>query len=49
VVAISALIGTTLGVLAGYFGGRTDAVISFIVTTRLSMPVVMAVDRDGPG
>lgn len=41
VVAISALIGTTLGVAAGYFGGRTDAVISFIVTTRLAMPVVL--------
>jgi len=41
VVAISSLIGTTLGVLAGYFGGRIDAVISFIVTTRLAMPVVL--------
>lgn len=41
VVAVSCLIGTTLGVLAGYFGGRIDAAISFIVTTRLSMPVVL--------
>ncbi|MDM8165799.1 ABC transporter permease [Roseovarius sp.] len=41
VVALSCVIGTTLGVLAGYFGGRIDAVISFIVTTRLSMPVVL--------
>ncbi|MEM9027279.1 MAG: ABC transporter permease [Pseudomonadota bacterium] len=38
---ISMVIGTTLGVLAGYFGGRVDAVISFIITTRLSMPVVL--------
>lgn len=38
---ISGLIGTTLGVLAGYFGGRVDAVISYIITTRLSMPVVL--------
>ena len=38
---ISGLIGTTLGVLAGYFGGRIDMVVNFIVTTRLSMPVVL--------
>lgn len=38
---ISGLIGTTLGILAGYFGGRVDAVISYLITTRLSMPVVL--------
>jgi peptide/nickel transport system permease protein len=38
---ISGLIGTTLGVLAGYFGGRVDMAVNFIVTTRLSMPVVL--------
>ena len=38
---ISGLIGTTLGVAAGYFGGRTDMIISFLITTRLSMPVVL--------
>ena len=38
---ISGLIGTTMGVAAGYFGGRTDTVVSFLVTTRLSLPVVM--------
>jgi peptide/nickel transport system permease protein len=38
---ISGVIGTTIGVLAGYFGGRIDMVVSFIVTTRLSMPVVL--------
>jgi peptide/nickel transport system permease protein len=38
---ISGIIGTTLGVLAGYFGGRVDMVVSFIVSTRLSLPVVM--------
>lgn len=27
--------------LAGYFGGRTDAVISYLITTRLAMPVVL--------
>lgn len=38
---ISGLIGTTLGVAAGYFGGRIDAAVNFIVTTRLSMPVIL--------
>ena len=40
-VAISGLIGTALGVAAGYFGGRTDAVISYVITTRLALPVVL--------
>lgn len=40
-VLVSGVIGTTLGVAAGYFGGRVDTVISFLITTRLSLPVVM--------
>jgi peptide/nickel transport system permease protein len=39
--AISGIIGTTLGVLAGYYGGRVDMIVNFIVTTRLSMPVIL--------
>lgn len=39
--AISGVIGTALGVAAGYFGGRVDAAISYLITTRLSMPVVL--------
>ncbi len=38
---ISGVIGTILGVCAGYFGGQVDMVINFIITTRLSMPVVL--------
>ena len=38
---ISGVIGTTLGVIAGYFGGRVDMMVNFIITTRLSMPVVL--------
>jgi peptide/nickel transport system permease protein len=38
---ISGVIGTTLGVLAGYFGGRVDMAVNFILTTRLSMPVIL--------
>src|SRR5262249_51478212 len=39
--ATSGVIGTTLGVLAGYFGGRVDLVVSFIITTRLALPVIL--------
>ncbi|RMC36212.1 ABC transporter permease [Paracoccus alkanivorans] len=38
---ISGLIGTTLGVAAGYFGGRVDAVVTFLINVRLAMPVVL--------
>ena len=41
VMLISGLIGTTLGVLAGYFGGKVDLLVSYIVTTRLSLPVIL--------
>lgn len=40
-VLISATIGTTLGLLAGYFGGRVDLVISYLLIVRLSMPFVL--------
>ncbi len=38
---LSGIIGCALGVTAGYFGGRVDAVITFVITTRLSMPIVL--------
>jgi len=38
---ISGVIGTALGVTAGYFGGRIDMIITFIITTRLAMPVIL--------
>ncbi|MEH6739463.1 MAG: ABC transporter permease [Sulfitobacter sp.] len=38
---ISGVIGTILGVSAGYFGGKVDAVVMFLITVRLSMPVVL--------
>lgn len=41
VVLISGLIGTTLGLLAGYFGGKVDTFVTFIVTVRLAMPVIL--------
>jgi peptide/nickel transport system permease protein len=38
---ISGIIGTGLGLVAGYFGGLTDMVVNFIITARLAMPVVL--------
>jgi peptide/nickel transport system permease protein len=38
---ISGSIGTFLGVLAGYFGGRTDSVVMFLVTVKLSIPTIL--------
>jgi peptide/nickel transport system permease protein len=40
-VITSGLIGITLGVLGGYFGGRVDDVVMFIVTCRLSIPLIL--------
>lgn len=41
VVAVSAVIGISLGLVAGYFGGLADMAISFLITTRLSLPIVL--------
>jgi peptide/nickel transport system permease protein len=38
---ISGIIGSALGITAGYFGGRIDMLISLIITTRLSLPVIL--------
>ena len=38
---ISGLIGTAMGLAAGYFGGRPDLVVTYLVTVRLSMPVIL--------
>lgn len=38
---ISGIIGTAMGVAAGYFGGRTDLVVTFLINVRLAMPVVL--------
>jgi peptide/nickel transport system permease protein len=38
VATISMLIGTTLGLVGGYFGGRVDAAVMYLITTKLAMP-----------
>ena len=40
-ILISGTIGTILGVTAGYFGGRVDMVISFLILNRLSLPLIL--------
>ena len=40
-VICSGLIGTTLGLLGGFFGGRVDDVVMFIVTCRLAIPLIL--------
>lgn len=39
--AIAAVIGISLGLIAGYFGGMADYIVSFIITIRLALPAVL--------
>jgi peptide/nickel transport system permease protein len=41
VMVISGMIGTALGITAGYFGGKVDLAVTFLTTTRLAMPVIL--------
>jgi peptide/nickel transport system permease protein len=38
---ISAGIGTIIGLVGGYFGGKADMVVTYIITVRLALPVVL--------
>lgn len=40
-VLVSGLIGTTLGLLGGYFGGWVDRVVMFVVSCRLAIPLIL--------
>jgi peptide/nickel transport system permease protein len=40
-VIVSGLIGTTLGVAGGFFRGRVDDVVTFIITCRLAVPLIL--------
>ena len=40
-VLLSGFIGTSLGLMAGYFGGRVDMFINYLITVRLSLPGVL--------
>jgi peptide/nickel transport system permease protein len=38
---ISGVIGSTLGILGGYFGGRVDAVVMYVINVKLALPGVL--------
>lgn len=40
-ILLGAGIGTTLGMLAGYFSGRTDTIISWLINIQLSFPFIL--------
>jgi peptide/nickel transport system permease protein len=41
VMAVSCVIGTSLGLVAGYFGGWIDMAVSFLITVRLALPIIL--------
>jgi len=40
-VVMSGLIGISLGVLGGFYGGRTDDLVMFLITCRLAIPLIL--------
>jgi peptide/nickel transport system permease protein len=39
--AIAAIVGTTLGIAGGYFGGRVDAFVMYLVNVKLALPPLL--------
>jgi peptide/nickel transport system permease protein len=40
-VITSGMIGITLGIIGGFYGGRTDDIVMFLITCRLSIPLIL--------
>ncbi|HEX5328357.1 MAG TPA: ABC transporter permease, partial [Acetobacteraceae bacterium] len=40
-ILMAGIIGTVLGVLGGYFGGKLDRVVMFIISCRLAIPLIL--------
>ncbi len=40
-IIVSGIIGTTLGMLGGYYGGWIDRVVMFVVSCRLAIPLIL--------
>jgi peptide/nickel transport system permease protein len=40
-VITSGIIGITLGIVGGFYGGRTDNIVMFLITCRLSIPLIL--------
>ncbi|MER9138910.1 ABC transporter permease [Mesorhizobium sp. M0830] len=41
VMLLSGILGTTLGMIAGFYGGRIDQILMFVINTRLALPVFL--------
>ncbi len=39
--ALAGLLGATLGIMAGFFGGWVDRIASFVISTRLALPSLL--------
>jgi peptide/nickel transport system permease protein len=39
--AIAGLVGSTLGIVGGYFGGRVDAVVMYLINVKLALPPIL--------
>jgi peptide/nickel transport system permease protein len=40
-VALSGLLGSAIGIAAGYWGGKVDLAANFLIQTRLAVPVIL--------
>jgi peptide/nickel transport system permease protein len=40
-VITSGTIGMTLGIIGGFYGGLTDSIVIFLITCRLSIPIIL--------
>jgi peptide/nickel transport system permease protein len=40
-VITSGVIGITLGIIGGFYGGRADDIVMFVITCRLSIPLIL--------
>ncbi len=38
---IASIMGTALGLIGGYFGGRVDAVVMYLINVKLSLPPIL--------
>jgi peptide/nickel transport system permease protein len=43
VAAIAGSIGAALGMMSGYYGGKLDIAITFLISARLSLPIILVV------
>jgi peptide/nickel transport system permease protein len=40
---IAGVIGSTIGIVGGYFGGIADRIVSYVISTRLALPSLLIV------